>query len=84
MRVVDSSTPLRPASIDLSVIILTYNEKPLPPMLSSTMKHLLSPHSYQNARTFKILIVDGGSSDGIAAPALSSSRQRHTKTDILL
>jgi hypothetical protein len=48
-------------------------EKPLSPILSSTTEHLLSPpHSHRNARTIKILIVDDGPSDGIAA-------ERHTE-----
>lgn len=64
------------ASLDLSIIIPAYNEtKRLPSMLSSTLEHLASfPR-----RTFEILIVDDGSSDGTAAFALELAAERHPK-----
>jgi dolichyl-phosphate beta-glucosyltransferase len=67
------------ASLDLSVIIPAYNEsKRLPPMLSSTLKHLASSPK----RSFEILIVDDGSSDGTAAAALQLAAKDHPKADI--
>jgi len=67
------------ASIDLSIIIPAYNEtKRLPSMLSSTLEHLASFPK----RTFEILIVDDGSSDGTATAALRLAAEYHPKVDI--
>lgn len=55
------------ASIDLTVVIPAYNETSrLPSMLESTMDHLQSLPK----RTFEILIIDDGSSDGTSDFAL--------------
>jgi dolichyl-phosphate beta-glucosyltransferase len=86
----DPNTPLPlpsihdPASLDLSVIIPAYNEtNRLPSMLSSTLDHLLSSSSQSpKRRTFEILIVDDGSSDGTAAMALKLAAERYAKADI--
>jgi len=86
----DPNTPLPlpsihdPASLDLSVIIPAYNEtNRLPSMLSSTLDHLLSSSSQSpKRRTFEIIIVDDGSSDGTAAMALKLATERYAKADI--
>ena len=52
-----------PATMDLSIIVPTYNEtKRMPKMLESTIKHILSVPK----RKTEILIVDDGSTDGTA------------------
>lgn len=67
------------ASLDLSIIIPAYNETGrLPSMLSSTLEHLASFPK----RTFEILIVDDGSSDGTADAALDLGAGRHAGVDI--
>ncbi|KAI9430184.1 glycosyltransferase family 2 protein [Lactarius indigo] len=67
------------ASLDLSVIIPAYNEtKRLPSMLSSTLEHLASFPK----RSFEILIVDDGSSDGTAATALKLAGEDYPNADI--
>jgi len=67
------------ASLDLSIIIPAYNEtKRLPSMLSSTLEHLAS----FSERSFEILIVDDGSSDGTAAAALKLAAEDHFNADI--
>lgn len=67
------------ASLDLSVIIPAYNEtKRLPSMLSSTLEHLASFPK----RSFEILIVDDGSSDGTAAAALKLAGEEYPNADI--
>ncbi|KAH9057457.1 glycosyltransferase family 2 protein [Lactarius vividus] len=68
-----------PASLDLSVIIPAYNEtKRLPSMLSSTLEHLASFPK----RSFEILIVDDGSSDGTAVAALELADKEYPNADI--
>lgn len=58
------------ASLDLSVVIPAYNEAlRLPPMLRATLQHLLS--SDTPPRSFEIIIVDDGSTDGTTKSALS-------------
>jgi len=67
------------ASLDISIIIPAYNEtKRLPSMLSSTLEHLAS---FPN-RTFEILIVDDGSSDGTATFALKLAAEQYPKANI--
>jgi dolichyl-phosphate beta-glucosyltransferase len=87
----DPNTPLLlpsvhdPASLDLSVIIPAYNEtQRLPSMLSSTLEHLLSSPSSKplKSRSFEILIIDDGSSDGTAAMALKLAAKYRAKADI--
>ncbi|KAJ6520843.1 nucleotide-diphospho-sugar transferase [Mycena capillaripes] len=68
------SRPLRrladPSSVDLTVVVPAYNEENrLPVMLDSTIEHLTSP-ALKGKRTFEILIVDDGSSDGTSAASL--------------
>ncbi|KAI9458433.1 glycosyltransferase family 2 protein [Lactarius psammicola] len=63
----------------LPVIIPAYNEtKRLPSMLSSTLEHLASFPK----RSFEILIVDDGSSDGTAAAVLKLAAKDHPNADI--
>jgi len=67
------------ASLDLSIIIPAYNEtQRLPSMLSSTLEHLAS----FTKRTFEILIIDDGSSDGTATAALKLAAENYPKVDI--
>ena len=61
-----------PATMDLSVIVPTYNEtKRMPKMLESTIKHVLSVPK----RKTEILIVDDGSTDGTADLALECAKK---------
>lgn len=61
-----------PATVDLSVVVPTYNEtKRLPKMLEVAIKHILSVPE----RKTEILIVDDGSTDGTADLALKYAKQ---------
>ena len=61
-----------PASVDLSIIVPTYNEtKRMPKMLESTIKHILSVPK----RKTEILIVDDGSTDGTPELALEYAKE---------
>ena len=67
------------ASLDLSIVIPAYNEtQRLPSMLSSTLEHLASFPK----RTFEILIVDDGSSDGTAVMALELAAEHYAEADV--
>jgi dolichyl-phosphate beta-glucosyltransferase len=67
------------ASLDLSIIIPAYNEtKRLPTMLSFTLEHLASFPK----RSFEILIIDDGSSDGTATAALELAAEHYPKADV--
>ncbi|KAF8892170.1 glycosyltransferase family 2 protein [Infundibulicybe gibba] len=56
--------------VDLTVVVPAYNEtERLPTMLRSTVDHLTLP-ALKGKRTFEILIIDDGSSDGTSAVAL--------------
>jgi dolichyl-phosphate beta-glucosyltransferase len=67
------------ASLDLSIVIPAYNEtQRLPSMLSSTLEHLASFPK----RSFEILIIDDGSSDGTATTALKLAAECYPKADI--
>ena len=67
------------ASLDLSIIIPAYNEtKRLPTMLSFTLEHLASFPK----RSFEVLIIDDGSSDGTATAALELAAERYPKADV--
>ncbi|KAL5536761.1 hypothetical protein ACEPAF_584 [Sanghuangporus sanghuang] len=68
------------ASIDLSIVIPAFNEVPrLPSMLVTTIEHLAKPEC--SRRTYEILIVDDGSSDGTADLAVNLAR-KYSSTDI--
>jgi dolichyl-phosphate beta-glucosyltransferase len=59
-----------PSSVDLTIVVPAYNEtERLPIMMASTIDHLTSPN-LSGKRTFEILVVDDGSTDGTSATAL--------------
>jgi dolichyl-phosphate beta-glucosyltransferase len=61
-----------PATVDLSVIVPTYNEtKRMPKMLEATIKHVLSTPK----RKTEILIIDDGSTDGTTELALKYAKE---------
>ena len=61
-----------PATVDLSVIVPTYNEtKRIPSMLDAAIKHIMSV----SKRKTEILIVDDGSTDGTVDLALEYAKE---------
>ncbi|KAF9494881.1 glycosyltransferase family 2 protein [Pleurotus eryngii] len=59
-----------PSEVDLTVVIPAFNETSrLPSMLSTTIDHLTSV-SAKSKRTYEIVVVDDGSSDGTTALSL--------------
>ncbi|TFK71680.1 Alg5-prov protein [Pluteus cervinus] len=74
-------TPLsNPARVDLTVVIPAFNEiERLPIMMDATIAHLTSTPIKK--RTFEIIIVDDGSTDGTSAASLKIAG-RYPKCDI--
>jgi dolichyl-phosphate beta-glucosyltransferase len=69
-----------PAEVDLTVVIPAYNEtKRMPAMLQAALDHLKSPTSAP--RSFELLIVDDGSSDGTSELALDFARE-HPESEV--
>jgi dolichyl-phosphate beta-glucosyltransferase len=72
-RLQDSST------VDLTIVVPAYNEtERLPDMMAATIRHLTS---LKGKRTYEILVVDDGSSDGTSATALDLAK-KYTDSDI--
>ncbi|KAG6902564.1 hypothetical protein C0995_014953 [Termitomyces sp. Mi166 len=67
-----------PSSVDLTVVIPAFNEtERLPLMMASTIAHLVS----QKNRTYEIIIVDDGSTDGTSETALKLAA-KYAKSNI--
>jgi len=63
------------STVDLTIVIPAYNEtERLPGMLADTIKHLTSP-VVKGKRTYEILVVDDGSSDGTSKTALKLAKK---------
>ncbi|RDB15343.1 Dolichyl-phosphate beta-glucosyltransferase [Hypsizygus marmoreus] len=59
-----------PSTVNLTIVVPAYNEtERLPVMMASTIAHLTSP-ALKDKRTFEILIIDDGSTDGTADTVL--------------
>ncbi|KDR80818.1 hypothetical protein GALMADRAFT_30627, partial [Galerina marginata CBS 339.88] len=72
-RLSDTST------VDLTVVVPAYNEtERLPEMMAATVKHLTA---LKGKRTYEILVVDDGSSDGTSATALKLAK-KYPSSDI--
>ncbi|KAJ6514939.1 glycosyltransferase family 2 protein [Mycena vitilis] len=70
-----------PSTVDLTVVVPAFNEAArIPVMLDSTIEHLTSP-ALKDKRTFEILIVDDGSTDGTPAASLKLAA-KYPKCDI--
>ncbi|KAF8972761.1 glycosyltransferase family 2 protein, partial [Flammula alnicola] len=64
-----------PSSVDLTIVVPAYNEtERLPDMMAATIKHLSSA-GLKGKRTFEILVVDDGSSDGTSATTLKLAKK---------
>ncbi|KAF8902395.1 glycosyltransferase family 2 protein [Gymnopilus junonius] len=69
----------QPSTVDLTIVIPAYNEtERLPDMMAATVKYL---ESLKGKRTYEILVVDDGSSDGTSKTALGLA-QKYTSSDI--
>ncbi|KAJ7673123.1 glycosyltransferase family 2 protein [Mycena polygramma] len=79
--VIWSPPPIRLAAPDLTVVVPAYNGAArIPVMLDSTIEHLTSP-ALKDKRTFEIMIVDDGSTDGTPTASLKLSA-KYPKGDI--
>lgn len=68
------------AAVDLSIVIPAFNEVPrLPSMLETTIAHLNSPAC--RGRSYEIIIVDDGSTDGTSEKALELAK-KYKSSDI--
>lgn len=70
-----------PGTVDLTVVVPAYNEtERLPAMLAATIDHLTLVGK-TSSRTYEILIIDDGSSDGTSATALKLAK-KYPKSNI--
>ncbi|KAH8833163.1 glycosyltransferase family 2 protein [Flagelloscypha sp. PMI_526] len=71
-----------PSTVDLTVVVPAFNEtERLPEMLSQAIDHLTAPVQKQKKRTFEILIVDDGSTDGTSEFSVKLAA-KYPKADI--
>ncbi|PPQ98040.1 hypothetical protein CVT26_003035 [Gymnopilus dilepis] len=68
-----------PSTVDLTIVVPAYNEtERLPDMMAATIKHL---DSLKGKRSYEIIVVDDGSSDGTSKTALGLA-QKYANSDI--
>ncbi|KAH9479235.1 Dolichyl-phosphate beta-glucosyltransferase [Psilocybe cubensis] len=66
-----------PSTVDLTIVVPAFNEtERLPAMMQDTIQHLASVSAgLEHKRTYEILVVDDGSSDGTSVTALELAKK---------